>query len=180
MTHMPVYNNTDNSMKTKLINRLTASRAVFYAIVGMAAVMFALFRLMGFDTPYDDNPDYNAPLLTGALIVFMELLAAAALALAVWSIVRSARLNRRAGGTANNIPVRRISVCTAAGTLLLLAATFALSDADSIAVNGTAYASWFWLHAAGMFIGTSAAMIAIAAGAVIYGTIRNRRQTPCS
>ena len=35
---------------------------VLYALIALIVLLFGLFFLVGFDTPYDENPDYNAPL----------------------------------------------------------------------------------------------------------------------
>lgn len=160
------------------LRRMTAvqtARCVFYAVVAVSAVLFALFRFVGFDTPYDENPDYNAPLLTGTLVGFMLILVAATLALAVWSFVRAARMNRGTGRVVNNIPARRITLGVAGGTAATLLATLAASSGDALTVNGAQFADAFWLRVSGMFIGTSALMIAAAIAAVIFGTTRNRR-----
>lgn len=160
------------------LRRMTARRAArcaFGAIVAVSVVLFALFRLVGFDIPYEENPDYNAPLLTGTLVGFMLVLVAAALALAVWSFARAARMNRGANRIVNNVPAHRITLGVAGGTIATLLVTLAASSADALTVNGTRYADAFWLRVSGMFIGTSALMIAAAIAAVVFGTTRNRR-----
>ena len=149
---------------------------VFYVLIGIAAVVFALFRLVGFDIPYDENPDYNAPLLTGVLIVFMLCLVAGALALAVWSYVRAARMSARENRVVNNVPARRIAATVACAVAVALVATFLLSSTDAITVNGARYDDPFWLRASGMFIATSILMILAAVAAVAFGATRNRRK----
>ena len=57
------------------------SSRIFYIIIGVIVVLFALFWIIGYDMPYDDNPDYSAPLLTDALIWFMIVLTFATLGL---------------------------------------------------------------------------------------------------
>lgn len=157
------------------MNAGQTARCVFYAVVAVSAVLFALFRFVGFDIPYDENPDYNAPLLTGTLVGFMLVLVAATLALAVWSFVRAARMNRGTGRVVNNIPARRITLGVAGGTAATLLVTLAASSSDTLTVNGAQFADAFWLRVSGMFIGTSVLMIAAAIAAVVFGTTRNRR-----
>ena len=68
------------------LRHLTAmqlSSRIFYILIGVIVVLFALFWIIGYDMPYDDNPDYSAPLLTDALIWFMIVLTFATLGLAV-------------------------------------------------------------------------------------------------
>ena len=50
------------------------SNIVFYVLIGIIVVLALLFRLVGFDMPYEYNFDYNAPLLTGAVVTFMLVL----------------------------------------------------------------------------------------------------------
>lgn len=152
------------------------SGRVFYIVVAVAAVLFALFRLVGYDTPYDDNPDYNAPLLTGALITFMLLLTAATLALMVWGMVRGIRMSGDANRVVNNIPARRISMGVAAGFAVVMLVCFALSDTTPLTINGRPYADAVWLRVAGMFVGASVLMVAAAVAAVLYGATRYIRK----
>ena len=37
----------------------------------LAVVVFALFFLVGYDMPFLENPDFNAPLFTDVLIILM-------------------------------------------------------------------------------------------------------------
>ena len=149
---------------------------IFYAIIGVSVLLFAGFRLIGYDMPYDENPDYNAPMLTGLLIWFMLLLVVATLALTLWSAWRSAKSSIADSGTVNNIPARRIALGVAGATAAILAVTFACSDTKALTVNGNTYADAFWLRMAGMFIGTSIVMTAGAIAALIFGTTQNRRK----
>ena len=132
---------------------------VFYVLIGLIVVLGLLFRLIGYDMPYEYNFDYNAPLLTGAVVTFMLLLTGGTLV----------RINGDENRVVNNIPARRISVCVALGTLLLLVLTFALSSTDALKVNGAAYTDTFWLRASGMFVGTSLLMVVAAIAAVVFG-----------
>ena len=161
------------------LRRLTTeqiSSRVFYVLVGVAALLFALFRFVGYDMPYLENPDYNAPLFTGVVIWFMLLLTLATLVLAVWSMVRAARRDSSESRVVNNVPARRIAVSVAVGTAVVLLLTFALSSAEPLRVNGAAYADGLWLRVAGMFVGTSAVMILAAVAAVVYGSTRYIRK----
>lgn len=154
----------------------TISTRVFYLLVALVAVLFVLFRLVGYDAPYLENPDFNAPVLTGVLVWFMILLTLAALALTVWGAVRGMRMNSSENRVVNNVPARRISVCVAVGTAAVLLLTFALSGTDALRVNGAEYADDFWLRVAGMFVGTSVIMVVAAAVAVVYGSTRYIRK----
>ena len=61
------------------------SKWVLYGLMGLIVLVFALFMLIGFDTPYEENPKMNAPLLTDAVIVLSLLLIVAAIVVTVWS-----------------------------------------------------------------------------------------------
>lgn len=148
---------------------------IFYIIIGVSVLLFVLFRLVGFDMPYDENPDYNAPLLTGTLVGFMILLTVVALVMAVVSMVRSVRMNRGEDVVVNNVPARRISVAVAAATVLVLVLTFVFSSTQPLTVNGTTYADAFWLRTSGMLIATSLTLALAAIAAVVYGKTRNIR-----
>ena len=62
---------------------------VLYVLVGLIVVIFALFWLIGYNRPFDEDGNFNAPLFTDVLLVFMMLLTVGAFAVAVWSAIRS-------------------------------------------------------------------------------------------
>ena len=157
------------------LRHLTAmqlSSRIFYILIGVIVVLFALFWIIGYDMPYDDNPDYSAPLLTDALIWFMIVLTFATLGLAVLGAVNGVRKNKGENVVVNNVPARRISVAVIVGTALLLVLTYAFSSTDALLVNGERFTDTFWLRTAGMFIGTSLLLIVVAVGAVVFGATR--------
>ena len=136
------------------------SQAVLYAVVGLAVVVFALFRFVGYDTPYYDNPELNAPLLTDVL----------------WAACRSFGKNHSAAKVVNGIHAARLARIVVAVVVLTLAATFMLGSTHPITVNGEAYADAFWLRTAAMFVDSSLLLIAVAVGAVVFGTTRSVRK----
>lgn len=152
------------------------SRRVFYLLVAFIVVFYVLFLTVGYNLPYLANPQYNAPLLTGALIVAMEAIVAVAVAVAVWAGVRSAA-NRGVGAdVTHNIPTRRIAYAITLATAALLVATYLLGSARPLMANGEAYAHAAWLKVADMFIYTSLALMAVAVGAMVFGATRYYRK----
>ena len=93
------------------------SNFVFYVLIGIIVVLALLFRLVGFDMPYEYNFDYNAPVLTGVVVTFMLVLTGGTLLLMACTMIRGMRLNKDENRVVNNIPARRISVCVALGSL---------------------------------------------------------------
>ena len=159
--------------------RLTAeqlSSRIFYIVIAVSAVLFVLFRLVGYDIPYDENPDYNAPLLTGTLVGYMLVLVVATLALMVWGLLRSLKASSSENRVVNNVPARRIAVGVAAGFVCVLLLTLLLSDTTPVVVNGSQYTDSFWLRVSGMFVGTSILMTIAAVAAVVFGMTRNIRK----
>ena len=49
------------------------SQKVFRLMIGLSVLVFGLFYLIGYDLPFDENPDFNAPLFTDVLIFLMWL-----------------------------------------------------------------------------------------------------------
>ena len=62
------------------------SQSVFYLLMTLIVVVYALFFLVGYEHPYDENPDFNAPLLTGVLITFVLLLLLMAVAVTLFAV----------------------------------------------------------------------------------------------
>lgn len=152
------------------------SQTVLYAIVGLVAVVFALFRFVGYDTPYYDNPELNAPLLTDVLVGFMSLLTLAAVITVLCAACRSFGKNRNAAKVVNGIPAARLARIVAAVVALTLAATFMLGSTRPVAVNGEAYTDTFWLRTADMFVNSSLLLVCLAVCAVAFGATRSVRK----
>lgn len=160
----------------RLLTTEQISSRIFYVIVALSAVLFILFWLIGYDMPYEEDPEYNAPLLTGVLVSFMIVLTIAAIALMTWGLIRSVRKNSDANRVINNVPARRISLCVAGGFATVMLLCFLLSDTTPLAINGERYADTFWLRTAGMFVGASLVMMVAAAAAVVFGATRYIRK----
>ncbi|MCR5313668.1 MAG: hypothetical protein K6E54_08555 [Bacteroidaceae bacterium] len=57
------------------------SDIVLYTIMGIGALVLIIFLSWGYDTPYEENPDFNAPLFTdGMIILQIALIAIGAIA----------------------------------------------------------------------------------------------------
>lgn len=138
-------------------------------LVAISAVVFALFWLVGYDMPYEEDADFNAPLLTDVLIGYVYLLTAAAVGVAVFSAIHGIRTRSRQDGVENGVPTARINTITWIITVLLLAGSFACATTEPIKVNGKLYSETIWLRLSDMFIVTSGVMILLAVIAVAFG-----------
>lgn len=149
---------------------------VLYALIALIVLLFGLVFLVGFDTPYDENPDYNAPLFTGVLISFTLFLLLATTVVAIASGVRSMYKYRSKHQKENGIRSARIIMAVATGTMCVLLLSFILAPVDAIKVNGALFADGFWLRVAEMFVDTSLFLLLAAFAAVGIGyTIRVKR-----
>ena len=149
---------------------------VLYALIALIVLLFALFYLVGFDIPFDENPDYNAPLLTGVLISFAILLLLVTTVLAIVSGVRSMYKYRSKQKKENGIRSARIIMAVSAGTLCMLLLSFLLAPIGAIKVNGVLFTDGFWLRVAEMFVDTSLFLLLAAFATVGIGyAIRVKR-----
>lgn len=110
-----------SKQKTKSAEKI--SQQVFYIMIGLAVLVFGLFFLVGYDLPFEENPDFNAPLFTDVLILLMWLFLIGGVGLAVFSMIRDYR-SSKSEAVVNGIPVRRIFRITWIGTLAVLLLTF--------------------------------------------------------
>ena len=145
------------------------STRVLYVLVALVVVVFGAFFLVGYDRPYDENPQFNAPVLTDAVLVFIYVLVVAAVALAVASAVFSFRKRDRAGAVVNNVPAAKITWGTAGLLVACLLVTFVTGSAEPVLVNGVEYTDTFWLKATDMFINTSIVLLVVAVCGVAFG-----------
>lgn len=163
-------------MKIELNSEKISSR-VLYIITGVIVLVFALFWLIGYDRPYDEDPNFNAPLFTNLLLVTMMLLFVGTVAVAAWSIVRSFKIVGKGDRYSNNIPVKKIGYIVGCGTFVVMLFTFLIGSSTPIKINGSPYNDVFWLKVTDMFVSTSLLMIVAAIGAVIYGSTRYNRKS---
>lgn len=155
------------------------SQSVFYLLMTLIVVVYALFFLVGYEHPYDENPDFNAPLLTSVLITFVLLLLLMAVAVTLFAVYRSLRRMRGHTGVVNGVPALRIALGVGVGTFCIMFLSFALAPTDAVSVNGVQYADGLWLRVAEMFVDTSLLLLVAAVVAVAYGyvrRVRNRRK----
>ena len=79
------------------------SQRIFYLLIGLAVLVFGLFFLVGYDMPFVENPDFNAPLFTDVLIVLMWLFLIGGVGLAVYSMIKGYRTTK-SEAVVNGVP----------------------------------------------------------------------------
>lgn len=161
--------------KSKNKSAEQVSQRIFYILIALAVLVFGLFFLVGYDMPFEENPDFNAPLFTDVLIGLMWLFLVGGVGLAIYSMWKDYR-GSRSEAVVNGVPVRRIFRITWIGLLALLVLTFALGSSDPMLINGENYADWLWLKLSDMFVITSLLMLLAGMGAVIFGATRYIRK----
>ncbi|WP_311441071.1 hypothetical protein [Hoylesella buccalis] len=152
------------------------SRWVLYALSALTVCLFALYYLVGYDQPYVENPDFNEPLLTTALLFFMYALLVTTVGIGVWSILRETKRRRSESKVNNGIPTALISRCVSGGTLTVFILTFALGSTQPLMTNGKSFTDSMLLRMADQFIITSIFLLIAAALAVAFGMTRYYRK----
>lgn len=145
-------------------------------IIAVAAVVFAAFYLIGFNVPWEDNPQYNEPLLTDLVIVLMWLTLAGALGVAVWSVARIIRSRRTSSGKDFGVPVRKVALGVTGLTVVVMLLSFLLADTSPIRINGHQYSDALWLRMAGMFVFSCLVLLVAAVIAVIVVMVKSGRK----
>ena len=138
------------------------SKLVFYSLIALTAVVYTLFYLIGYHRPYEENPNYTAPLFTPLLIAFLLIIVMAAIAISIYSVIRNTRRNKGIAPTDNGIPTKRITLVTSGLTLLILIVTFVFGSSEGIIKNGENIETPFWSRTADMFVNTSLFLITAA------------------
>jgi len=164
------------SGKLRSFSAETISYAVFYSLIALVVVMFGAFYLFGYDNPYYDNPDFNAPKLSGALITFSICFVAAAFAMWLCAVFIALRKRRGEGRVADGIPLGRIKYSVIAVVAVVVVTTFAFGSTSHLIVNGESYDNCFWLRTADMFINTALTLFVLAVASVVFGFTRYARK----
>ncbi len=152
------------------------SSRVLYVVIALVCLLFALFWFVGYDRPFEDAPNFSAPLFTDAVIVFMEVLVFATACCAMWSLVRGLKIRGKGEKQENNVPVKKIGYSVTVGTVLLLLLTFLMGSSDPMSINGVPYTHVFWLKVADMLISSSLVLMVVAVGAMIFGATKYVRR----
>ncbi len=153
------------------------SQRVLYLLMGIVGIVFVLFFFVGFDRPYTENPDFNAPLFTDAVLLLgvLFLLLVVVLVL-VRGLLDIRRWHGEGDGYENNVPRRKITH----GLLFLLLAVVVLSafvaSAEPLRINDMVFSDRLWLKVADMFIYTGLVLLVAAIAAVSYGATRYKRK----
>ena len=142
---------------------------IIIGLIAISAAVFIAFWCVGYDMPYEEDVDFNAPLLTDMLLGYIYLLTSSAIGVTVYSIVHGIKTRGRQSLTENGVPAGRITIITWGVTFALLASTFALGSTDPIKVNGKDFCEGIWLRLSDMFIISSGVMILLAILAVAFG-----------
>lgn len=147
------------------------SSRVLVTLIAVVAVVFGAFRVIGYEMPYDEDPNFNAPLLTDVLLWFVYVLTVVALATVLLSVVHGVRSKSDDSGVTNGVPAARIFYFSLALPVLTLIVTFALGSTEPLLINGKPYSTESWLRVTDMFINTSLVLIVVAILAVAYGLL---------
>ena len=165
------------------INRL--SKRLHYGVIAIIAIVLFLSRsffsalkysfanLIGFNLPFLEDPTFNAPLMTDAVIWLMVLLLIVLLCLVAWSYLMSHK-KRKKNDSQHHIPARKLSRGIGFMTLILLVLSFVFGSTSAIKVNNEMYDSSFWLKTSDMLIFTSLVLMFIAATAIVFSVMKNR------
>ncbi|MDD7317529.1 MAG: hypothetical protein SOZ80_07620 [Prevotella sp.] len=151
------------------------SGRVLIILVGIIAAAFCAFFFIGYDNPYEENPSFNSPKLTGVIILLSVVMTAGTLALAIVSLVITLRRRDKSAAVVNNVPAARIAYMVTGGVAAVLVLTFLLGSASPMTVNGEPYVHTFWLKTADMFIYTAVTMLVVAAVAVAVSMLKVRQ-----
>lgn len=152
------------------------SQTVLYILVGLSALVFLLFYLVGYNMQSVENPDFNAPLFTDVLLVFMLLLLVAAIVIGGVAAYFGIKKSDASDKVVNGVPSAKISAITFGFTFVVLVLTFIFGSTDSMLINGHQFTDVFSLKLSDMFVLTSLIMILVAIGAVIFGCTRYIRK----
>jgi hypothetical protein len=114
-------------------------------------------------------------LFTSVLLVVIELLILATVALVLWSSYKSAKLRREArkGQVAN--PTVKIVVGVVAALWLAYVVVELLLTAQPMMINGKLYDDSLWIHLSDIVLNTAIIMFLIAAGTIAYGYLNTYR-----
>lgn len=138
-------------------------------LIALSVVVFGAFYLVGFNMPFEDDVNFNAPLLTDFLLYFMYLLLFATTFMFSMAVVRGIRMRDKSKDISNGVPATRIVLGVVGLLVVSLVVTFVLGSGEPMRISGELFAESFWLKVTDMFINTSIVLMLVAVCAVCYG-----------
>lgn len=151
------------------------SNTVLFSIVGVSAVVFVLFYLVGYNMPSMWNENVNSPLFTDLVILLMIALFVSAIVSAIYSKFLSLKKSHTAA-VVNGINGKRITRFVVLGVMVVMVLSYILGSSDGILVNGSLYDNAVWLRVTNMFVVTSLLLIVFGVAVICYATVKNRRR----
>jgi len=147
----------------------TVSKRVLIVLIALSALVFGAFYLVGYDVPFDDNANFNAPIFTDILLYFIYALLVATVAVCAVAVVRGLKRRDDSEKVSNGVPAAKIVRFTVSLLVLSLILTFVFGSSEPLKISGEQFSDAFWLKATDMFINTSLILMAVAVAAVCYG-----------
>jgi len=138
-------------------------------LIALSVVVFGVFYIVGFNLPFEDDVNFNAPLFTDLLLYFMYLLLFATTFVFILAVVRGIKMRDKSKDVSNGVPAVRIVFGVVGLLVASLVATFAFGSGEPMIISGERFAETFWLKVTDMFINTSIVLMIVAICAVCYG-----------
>lgn len=145
------------------------STRVLYVLLAIIVLLFGAFFLVGYDIPFEEDPTFNAPMFTDAVLVFIYILVLATVGITAFAVFRSIKKRDKTTDTVNNIPAAKIVWLTTVLTAVSMLITFLLGSSEPVMINGVEYSNVFWLKATDMFINTAIILLFFAVCGVGFG-----------
>ena len=117
----------------------------------------------------------RAELFTGILLIVIEVLILATVALALWSSYKSAKLRREARKGQVASPTVKIVVCIAVVLWVAYVIVELFQRAQPIKINGKLYDDTLWIHLSDIVLNTAIIMFLTAVGTIACGYINTYR-----
>ena len=80
---------------------------IIIGLIAISAVVFIAFWCVGYDMPYEEDADFNAPLLTDMLLGYIYLMVVVAIGVTAYSVVHGIRTRGRQGYSENGVAAGR-------------------------------------------------------------------------
>ena len=149
---------------------------ILLILILLSVFIFGAFYLVGYDTPFEEDANFNAPIFTDVVLGYLYFLLVVTVIVSIVSVVRAIRQRDVNTRVVNGVPAYKIAYGSVALLVISMLLTFIFGSSTPLKVNGVAYSDTFWLKATDMFINTSIILVVVALIAVGYGLLGfNRR-----
>lgn len=166
-------------MKKNIINKIKLSKGskniisnqklLLRTLIAVIVVLFVAFYSIGYNNAYEEDANFNSPLLTDVIIYFTMLLFIIAIIAISWAMVIATKKHKLTNYDEHHIPIKSIKYTLFIAMIVVLIICIITASSQPLLINGKLYTNIAALKLADVFVKLSLVMIVFTICAIAIG-----------